>query len=108
MARSLRGIIRRPEQSLLAIQQRSEIILLPDMVPAGYHMNPQGKELVHQLCRKAEAIGGIFTVDYDHISTVILHQGVQSDKKSPASGLSADIPKQQGDTCFCISHEQPT
>ena len=104
MSGGLRRVVCRPEQTLLTVKKSPQIILLPDMVPAGYHLNSQGKELVHQRCRKAEAIGGIFAVDYDHVRAVVLHQSVQSDKKSPASRLSYDIAKEQGNHGLLISH----
>ncbi len=104
MPRSLGRIVGRTQEALLAIEVATQVILLPDVVPTGDDIDSKGKELFHKGGRKAKAIGSILAIDDDHIGTIVLDQRAKSHKKRPASGLSADIPEQQGYKRFRIRH----
>ena len=105
VAGDLGRIVRRPEQPLLRVEERSQLILLPNMVSACDRMDAEIEELVHQRYGKTEPVGGVLTVGDHHIRPRLFDKGVQAQKESPAPGLSGDIPEKQGRYRFLLSHD---
>jgi hypothetical protein len=61
------GIISRPEDPLLLIQERPEIFFFPDMVTAGNHIGPGPENPLQGFLGHPESIRGIFPVYYRKI-----------------------------------------
>jgi hypothetical protein len=87
-ARVARRVVRRPQQPRLAVEQRADLLLVPDVVAGGDHVHPELQELPHDLRRDPEAARRVLAVQHHHVRLF----SVRTRRSSPLATLRPGLP----------------
>jgi len=104
MPRSTWGIIERPKEARLTAEQLNHLLLIPQMVAAGDHINSRSEDFLGGSRCYAGTARSIFAVSHDQIQGLLLAQfGNQFAYDTPAR-LANDVPDEEqfhGLTLMC-------
>ena len=92
IARHARRIIGRPQHPGLGREERSRLLLIPDMIPGRDNIHAVAEQFPGDACGNAIAPSAVLTIGDDKIDSLAVHQVFQEHSDCAPTGFAHDIP----------------